>query len=140
MRKNTDDLRQELMETADLDRFLQENRENFHSQMLTERLGQLAREKGDSKTALAEKACISEVYLHQIFAGRRSPSRNRLLCLCFGLGCTVDETQELLRLGSVAQLDPRNVRDAVIIHGIAHGQSPEEVNQTLFARDAEPLF
>ena len=32
---------------------------------------------------------MSEIYLHQIFAGRRTPSRNRLLCLCYGLGATV---------------------------------------------------
>ncbi len=41
---------------------------------------------------------MSEIYLHQIFAGRRNPSRNRLLCLCYGLEATVDETQELLKL------------------------------------------
>ena len=45
---------------------------------------------------------MSEVYLHQVFSGRRSPSRDRLLCLCLGLavslltGCarTIDEIIE----------------------------------------------
>ena len=47
---------------------------------------------------------MSEIYLHQIFAGRRTPSRNRLLCLCYGLGATIEETQELLRLCGIAEL------------------------------------
>lgn len=140
MKKNTDDLQQELMETADLSRFLQENQENFHSQELIQRLSQLTKEKGISKTALAERANISEVYLHQIFAGRRSPSRNRVLCLCFGLECSLEETQELLRLGSMARLDPRNVRDAVIIHAIAHGSTLAEANQNLFGQNLEALI
>lgn len=140
MKKNTDDLQQELMETADLDRFLQDNRDHFLSQELTERLAQLAKGRGIPKTALAERACISEVYLHQIFAGRRSPSRSRVLCLCFALECSLDETQELLRLGGMARLDPRNVRDAVIIHALFHKLSLAETNQNLFAQDMEALF
>lgn len=140
MKKNTDDLQQELMETADLSRFLQENRESFHSEQLIQRLTQLTKEKGISKTALAERASISEVYLHQIFAGRRSPSRNRVLCLCFGLEASVEEVQELLRLGSMARLDPRNVRDAVIIHAIAHGSTLTEANQSLFGQNLETLI
>ena len=130
----------ELMETADLSRFLQENRESFHSQELIQRLTQLTKEKGISKTALAERASISEVYLHQIFAGRRSPSRNRVLCLCFGLETSVEVVQELLRLGSMARLDPRNVRDAVIIHAIAHGSTLTEANQSLFGQNLETLI
>lgn len=140
MKKNTDDLQQELMETADLTRFLRENRESFHSGELIQRLSQMTKEKGISKTALAERASISEVYLHQIFAGRRSPSRNRVLCLCFALESSVEEVQELLRLGSMARLDPRNVRDAVIIHAIAHGITLTEVNQSLFGQDLETLI
>lgn len=140
MKKNTDDLQQELMETADLSRFLQENRESFHSEQLIQRLTQLTKEKGISKTALAERASISEVYLHQIFAGRRSPSRNRVLCLCFGLQTSVEEVQELLRLGSMARLDPRNVRDAVIIHALGHGMTLTEANRNLFEQNMETLF
>lgn len=140
MRKNTDDLQQELMETADLGQFLQDNQDSFLNQQLTDRLGEMVREKQISKAALAERACISEVYLHQIFAGRRSPSRSRLLCLCFGLNCQLTEAQELLRLGGMARLDPRNVRDAVIIHGLSHKTSLAELNQTLFSQDMEPLY
>lgn len=92
--KNTDDLRQELMEAHDLDQFLSDNEENFINNSVCELLIQLFRKRNISKAALAKQSGMSEVYLHQVFAGRRNPSRSRLLCLCFGLQTTVEETQE----------------------------------------------
>ena len=92
--KNTDDLRQELMEAHDLEQFLSDNEENFINNSVCELLNQLFRKRNISKAALAKQSGMSEVYLHQVFAGRRNPSRSRLLCLCFGLQTTVEETQE----------------------------------------------
>ena len=61
---------------------------------------------------------MSEVYLHQVFSGRRNPSRSRLLCLCFGLNASLEETQELLKQCGFAQLYPKDRRDAIILYGI----------------------
>ena len=47
------------------------------------------------KAALAKQAGMSEVYLHQVFAGRRNPSRDRLIGLCFGLSATLEEAVAL---------------------------------------------
>lgn len=88
--KNTDDLQQELMEAHDLDQFLSDNEENFINNSVCELLSLLFRKRNISKATPG----MSEVYLHQVFAGRRNPSRSRLLCLCFGLQTTVVETQE----------------------------------------------
>ena len=83
---------------------------------------------------------MSEVYLHQIFAGRRNPSRNRLLCLCFGLEASIDETQDLLKRCGLAQLYPKNKRDAIIYYGLVHKMSLPELNDKLFAEEEEMLF
>lgn len=139
-KKNTDDLRQELMQEPDLERFLSENREQFCDESLTESLNRLFQKKNISKAALAKRAEMSEVYLHQIFAGRRNPSRNRLLCLCFGLEASVDETQELLKHCGLAQLYPRNKRDAIIYYGLVHKLKLSELNDKLFAEGEETLF
>ena len=96
--------------------------------------------KGISKAVLAKQAGMSEVYLHQVFAGRRNPSRSRVLCICFGLDATLDEIQELLKQCSLAQLYPREKRDAIIIYGLLHGLSLFEVNDKLFEEDEETLF
>lgn len=138
--KNTDDLRIELMQSPNLDEFLLDNKENFISEDVPEILNRILLEKNMSKAALAKQSGISEVYLHQIFAGRRNPSRNRLLCLCYGLEASVDETQELLKLCGAAQLYSKNRRDAIIIYGLAHGITLFEINDKLFAEDEETLF
>ena len=139
-KKNTDDLRQELMQAPNLDRFLSTNREQFSNESLVESLTRLLGEKHISKAALAKQAGMSEVYLHQIFAGRRNPSRNRLLCLCFGLEASIDETQDLLKRCGLAQLYPKNKRDAIIYYGLVHKMSLPELNDKLFAEEEEMLF
>ena len=139
-KKNTDDLRQELMQAPNLVRFLSTNREQFSNESLVECLNRLLGEKRISKAALAKQAGMSEVYLHQIFAGRRNPSRNRLLCLCFGLEASIDETQDLLKRCGLAQLYPKNKRDAIIYYGLVHKMSLPELNDKLFAEEEEMLF
>ena len=138
--KNTDDLRQELMHSPNLDEFLSDNRENFSNESVPEVLNRILQSKNISKSVLAKQSGISEVYLHQIFAGKRNPSRNRLLCLCYGLGASIEETQELLKLCGVAQLYSASRRDAIIIYGLAHGINLFEINDKLFAEDEETLF
>ncbi len=138
--KDTNDLRQELMEAADLDRFLAENQENFENGSVGDLLRQLFRKRKISKAALAKQSGMSEVYLHQVFAGRRNPSRNRLLCLCFGLTATLEETQELLKQCGLAQLYPKNKRDAILLYGIVNGMDLFAVNDKLFAENEETLY
>ena len=139
-KKNTDDLRQELMDSPDLTQFLTRNQERFVNENISDLLNQLFERKNISKAALAKQSGMSEIYLHQIFAGRRNPSRNRLLCLCFGLDATVEEAQELLRLCKMAQLYPKLKRDAIIYYGLQHKLGLYEINDRLFDADEETLF
>ena len=140
IKKNTSELQNSMMELANLDHFLAENQGNFQNSTVPELLLQMIEKKGISKAVLAKQAGMSEVYLHQVFAGRRNPSRSRVLCICFGLNATLDETQELLKQCSLAQLYPREKRDAIIIYGLLHGLSLFEVNDKLFEEDEETLF
>ena len=115
-KKNTDNLQQEMMNAPDLNQFLSRNQESFVNASVSELLNQLFERKNISKAALAKQDGMSEIYLHQIFAGRRKPSRNRLLCLCFGLEASVEETQELLKLCGMAQLYHKLKRDSIIYY------------------------
>mgnify|MGYP003214643384 CR=1 FL=1 len=127
-KKNTDGLQQELMDSPDLSQFLSQNQEQFENKSVAELLNRLFEKKHISKAALAKQAGMSEIYLHQIFAGRRNPSRNRLLCLCYGLEATV------------AQLYPKLKRDAIIYYGLLHRLKLFEINDKLFEENEETLF
>ncbi len=138
--KSTDDLRQELMESPDLEQYLAENDAFFSSKDAAAMLSQLFKKCGLSKAALAKRSGMSDIYLHQIFSGRRNPSRSRLLCLCIGLGASLEETQELLKLCGLAQLYPKLRRDAIVIYGLTHRLSLFSINDSLFSSDEETLF
>ena len=138
--KDTDSLQQELMNAPNLDQFLSENRDNFNGGSIQKLLNVLFQKRNISKAALAKRSDMSEVYLHQVFAGRRNPSRNRLICLCFGLSATLEETQELLKQCSLAQLYPKNKRDAIIIYGLVNDVSLFDVNDKLFSEGEETLY
>ena len=137
--KNTDTLQQELMSTNNLDRFLTENDASFRDVPLQEAIQRIFDEKGMSKAQLAKQSGISEVYLHQLFSGRRFPSRSRLLCLCFGMGATVDEAQSLLQQARHAPLYSRDRRDAIIIFALSHHMTLFEVNDKLFTENLDTL-
>lgn len=138
--KTTDDLNRELMSNAGLDAYIKENRELFVDKTVVELLGELYQRKSIPKALLAKQAGMSEVYVHQVFAARRTPSRDRLLCLCIGLEATLEETQRLLKQAIYAQLYPRNKRDAIIIHGIVHRTGLSQINDKLFAEGEKTLF
>ena len=138
--KDTNNLRQELMEAPSLDQFLSENQDSFNRDSICELLNRLFQKRRISKATLAKQSGMSEVYLHQVFSGRRNLSRSRLLCLCFGLNASLEETQELLKQCGFAQLYPKDRRDAIILYGILNGMDLFGVNDKLFAENEETLY
>lgn len=138
--KDTNNLRQELMGAPTLDHFLSENQDSFNRDSVCELLNRLFQKRRISKAALAKQSGMSEVYLHQVFSGWRNPSRSRLLCLCFGLNASLEETQELLKQCGLAQLYPKDRRDAIILYGILNEMDLFTVNDKLFAENEETLY
>ena len=140
MRKDTGDLRDELLSQPHLDEYLKENGDQFVNWGLTEQLMRFFDEKNVSKAAVSRNGGMSEVYLYQVLSGRRNPSRDRLVCICVGLGASLEETQTLLKHAGYAQLYPRVKRDAIISHGLIHGTELNEINDKLFAENEKTLF
>ena len=82
---------------------------------------------------------LDRVYGHQIFCGRRNPSREKLLQLAFGLHLTVMETQQLMLVGGKNVLYPRIPRDAAILFCIHRKMDFIEV-QCLLSENGFPLL
>ncbi|MBM6927134.1 helix-turn-helix domain-containing protein [Pseudoflavonifractor phocaeensis] len=138
--KSTGDLSFELMSQPNLDAYLSQNEDCFTNQSAAEFLIVYFQRSGMTKAALARKAGMSEVYLHQVFSGRRNPSRDRLLCLCVCLELSLEETQQLLKEACHAPLYPRNRRDSIITYGVLHRQALAEINEKLFEENEKTLF
>ena len=137
---STDNLNTELMSPCPLDSYLKEHSDEFLSMDIVGLLEQFYRNKPISKAELARRAGISEVYLHQVFSGRRTPSRDRLLCLCVGLGVELEEAQTLLKRAGYAQMYAKFKRDTIIMYGIAHKLKLSEINDKLFAENERTLL
>ena len=139
-KKSTDDLSQELMEQPNLDQYITENEEYFSDTDISAFLTDLYDKCSLSKAELARRAGMSEVYLHQVFSGRRRPSRDRLLCLCIGLDAGLEEANLLLKGMGYAPVYPRLKRDAIISHGLLHRTPLAEINDKLFSENEKTLF
>ena len=137
---STNDLRKALTDAESIETFLSENEEEFSSIEVSDMLADLFSKTKISKSTLAKEAGISEVYLHQIFSRKRTPSRNRLLSICLALNVTLNDAQELLKKSGYASLYPRNKRDSIIMYALLHGIKPDKVNDMLFKIGEETLF
>lgn len=138
-RKDTNDLRQELMAESNLDAYIKENESYFRDSSVTGMLADFYEAQPISKAELARRAGMSEVYLHQLFSGRRKPSRDKLICLCIGMQLTLEESQQLLKEATYVQLYPKIKREAIISHGIIHHTPLSEINDKLFKENEKTL-
>ena len=138
--KSTSDLNQELMSQPNLDQYITENETYFSDADIAGLLAGLYETCSLSKAELARRAGMSEVYLHQVFSGRRKPSRDRLLCLCIGMGAGLEDVQQLLKRVGYASLYPKLKRDAIIGHGLLHRTPLAEINDKLFSENEKTLF
>ena len=140
IRRKTSDLETLLSRSDSLEGFLEKGEGSFVESDFISLLGSIFEEKQLTKANLAKRSGISEVYVHQLFGGRRTPSRDRLLCLCIGMGASLKETQELLRRNKDAMLYARSRRDAVIEYGILHRMDLYQVNDMLFKNGEKTLI
>ncbi len=139
MNKITGDLLAELSGSADLTKYLSDNREEIISGEIGSLMDSIRQTNKITKAELARKAGISEFYLYQILKGSRKPSRDTLLAMCLGLGCTEEQTGKLLKLGGYGPLYVRIRRDAIVLYGIIHGWDVLKVNDALFEQEEPPL-
>lgn len=138
-KKSTSSLENELKNCESLDSFLKRNQNELSKDTLTDQLQSLIEAKSLTKSDVVKASNLNEVYAYQILSGARRPSRDKLLCLCFAMHATKEETQALLRGGGFAPLYIRNQRDSIILYDLAHDKSILEVNRDLYDH-GEPLL
>ena len=131
--KTTGELEHELSGCASLDKYLTEN-ENcvVRERALSEALEQIMQEKDIRRTDVIRKSGLNDIYAHQILAGKRHPSRDKLLCLLFGMELDVERVQQILKQCGYAPLYVKNQRDSIIFFALQNGQTLLQANETLF--------
>lgn len=128
----TDELEKELSSCAQLHAFLEKNQEQMKNDALHQRLMAILEEKGLSRIAVINESGLNEIYAYQIFAGKRLPSRDKLLCLCFAMELTAEEAQRLLRDCGYVPLYVKKRRDSIILFALLKGMPLHKLNELLY--------
>lgn len=134
MKKSTEELWNILKNTQDIDSYMEEQQENLTTQSAAEYLERLLSEKSLSKSDCIRKSGLDRTYCYQIFSGAKTPSRDKLLALCFAMELSVDEVQLFFRQTGYPLLYPRNERDSIILFSLNRKLSLVDTNELLFEK------
>lgn len=130
--KSTEELVNEIKHTDEIQKFLEKNNEEFSAAPLHEYFCGLIASKGMKKSDVVRGGGLNRVYAYQILSGKRLPSRDKLLALCFGLHLDLNETNEVMKYAGFSQLFARNKRDAIIIFAINNEKSVFAADELLY--------
>ena len=132
MNKTTDELLKILVSEEDMQKYIEENNNEFLKSSLCQYLNQLLIEHGLKKGKIIADTLIERSYGYQIFSGRKEmPSRDVLISVALAMKISLDEMQSLLRIAHMAMLYPRVKRNSIILHSIAKHESVIQCNTAL---------
>lgn len=97
-KKDTNEILERLTASKSFSQFVRQNQDDLITKPLTDYLNQLLQKKGMSKPEVIRRAEMNEIYGYQIFAGKRQPSRDKLIALSLGFQLALDEIQQLLEV------------------------------------------
>ncbi len=131
MRKNTTRLLNELKNAKSFVGFVDKNTDAFSAESISDYLQRLCFERNVELAQVIRRSGIDRTYGYQLFNGRRTPSRDKLIQLGFGFPLMFSELQMLLRMAGKSQLYPRIRRDAAIIYGLNNNYTVTQMQELL---------
>lgn len=137
--KNTTKLLSELKNAKSFVGFADKNADVFFDESISDYLQRLCFEKNMELAQVIKRSGIDRTYGYQLFSGRRTPSRDKLIQLGFGFALMLPELQTLLRIAGKSQLYPKIKRDAAIIYGLNNNFTVAQMQELLEEQEL-PLF
>ena len=107
---------------------------------LPDYLRDLLGEKGLKRADVVRASGLNGTFVYDVFAGKSRLGRDNALMMALGLGCDLRQTQRLLRLDGVAELWPKDRRDAVLIWCVEHGLTREQADDELYRLGEKTLL
>lgn len=133
--KDTAFLQSELKKTENLEQFLQENSEVLKPKTVQEYLNEMLIKYNLEKSEIIRKSGLSGTYAYQIFDGKKSAGRDKLIQLAFGFPLNLEETQKLLRFGGHNELYVKKKREAFVMYALGKGYDINQVNDLLYQNE-----
>ena len=139
MVKDTAKIVEELQLCPNFTTFYNENKNYMTNESLSALLNKLIVDKQLHKSKVIKRSELSEVYAYQIFSGRRTPERNKLLSLAVGMMLNIEEAQTLLKCAGYPPLYVKRPFDSIVLYGLSKELSVPEINDLLFQYGLETL-
>lgn len=133
--KTTDELNHEIKSVTDIEDFLTRNKRHLLTCSLPQHLNMLLSQKGISRAEVVRGSLLDRAYVYQIFSGTKTPSRDKLIAIAFGLRLSDDETQKMLKLSGNRELYTRDERDALILFALQRKKTIFEINELLISHN-----
>lgn len=137
--KTTDELNHEIKAATDIEDYLSENKEHMLTHCLSDHLNMLLSQKGMSRADVVRGSLLDRAYVYQIFSGGKTPSRDKLIAIAFGLCLSDEETQKMLKLSGNRELYSRDERDALILFSLQRKMTILDTNELLFSHSLTVL-
>lgn len=140
MKKSTMELLELLKKSSNISDFIEKTVDEFiEEKPLYQYLENLIEEKQLKKSDVIKRSGLDRGYAYDIFAGKKIPSRNKLLAICFAMELFEEEVQSLLKYTGYPQLYARIERESIILFGLQHHLSLMDVNELLYEMNYEYL-
>ncbi len=112
----TDELLTQIFKEPDPGHFFEQNEVAFVTVSFSEYLKGWCKTNREVAEHIIRRANLEKSYGHQLFTGKRNPSRDTVLQLAFAMGADYKQAQDMLKIAGKSQLYPRIKRDAAIIY------------------------
>lgn len=141
MKKSTQELLETMKNSRDYHTYLNSNRQDISGERMkiNRALNSLLVNRNAIKSDVIAKSGIEKHYAYQIFSGAKTPTRDKVIMLCFGFGLTVEETQTLLKITGYAQLYGKDERDNALLFGLVKHLSIIDINEILYELNLQLL-
>lgn len=136
----TEELLERLLASSSVEEYLSREQDGLETRGLSGYLADLLAEKGTSRSQVIRDSGLNATFTYQVFQGSRRIGRDRAIMLAFGLGCSLHETQRLLRLSGSSELWSRRRRDAIIIFCVQQGLTRVQCDDELFRMGERTLL
>lgn len=126
--KSTEKLINEIKTAYNITQFISDNEGDIYDPQLCGYIREIMKEKKLNRAQIMRDGLLNQNYAYQILSGKKNPSRDKVIQLCFGMRLNLDEAQRLMKLADVGALYPRNKRDAVVMYGLENKMTLMRVN------------
>ena len=141
IKKTTCELLNIMKNSTDYNEYLKNNESELvpDGNKIARELASILHKKNLKRADVVKRSNLNESFVYQIFNGKKIPTRDKMIAICFGLSLSLEEAQRLLTVTGSGTLYLRNQRDNVIAYALEKKLNIIEV-QTMLQDAALPLL